>query len=947
MRILHVLDFTHRYPIDLMSVAPQFEAMAVFNLIKQVPLAYDVVSGQSLSADWAATGDLAELLEGIGGCSPYLFTVLRQEQEWISNAIYEESPLIGLLPIDLDSAAPEVVSQVLRTSKRRVAGFLAMGELSGAYPLSQTTQALTDFADVAVQVAFTSALAPYQISGKLPSDTGFFVVAMGKMGAGELNYSSDIDLIVMFDDRNMDYLEASALRQVLVRATRTATKILNDVTEYGYVFRTDLRLRPDPSVTPICVGMSSALDYYESLGRTWERAAFIKARICAGDRVAGAAFLEQIVPFVWRRHLDFAAIEEAHALRLKIRIKTGARGYITVRGHDVKLGRGGIREVEFFTQTQQLISGGRDPELRSAQTLTALDQLVTKDWVPNTTSDQLQASYKVLRHTEHAIQMIRDAQIQSVPQSEEGLARVAGLCSQSVDAFLGKLSVHLNAVHEITEAFFAPTSRVVPDVALEEHHDITHHWPSYAAMRSERATVLFDTLRPEILSRLQLAPNPREALIQFDNFLKGLPAGIQVFSLFAANPKLIDLLTDIAVSAPALAQYLGLNSGVLDAVLSGEFFAPWPDQDVLQVQLSSALMSASDYETGLDVARIWTKEWHFRIGVHVLQEFITPERASQQYAQLAQAVLAVLLEFVHAEFAKKYGYIAKSDTTILAMGSLGAGKLNSVSDLDLILIFDADANSLSDGAKSLACRQYFSRLTQAFITALTAPTAHGTLYEVDMRLRPSGRAGPVATSLTGFEAYQRTEAWVWEHLALTRARAITGSMDFRQKINILLQTILDEKGDFTAVMSGLRDMRMRLAETKLQRGLWDIKRGPGGLQDIELFGQSVALVQNCRDLSTVAQLRSGQNAVCFKAADLDELARSHDWLSDLRLLHRLMCGTDNYDADFGEGGRARLLRITQFDSDSEFDLVVVRKRVECAKIIDCILVEIEGHKYES
>ena len=744
-----------------MSGAPQFELMAVFKLIKKVPLAYDIASGQSLSADWAATGDLAELLEGIGGCSPYLLDVLRREQEWISNAICEEAPLIGLLPKNLYSATPEVVRQVLRTSKRRVAGFLAMAELSGAYTLSHTTRALTDFADVAVQVAFSSALAPYQASGKLPADTGFFVLAMGKMGAGELNYSSDIDLIVMFDDRNMDHLEASELRQVLVRATRTATKILNEITEHGYVFRTDLRLRPDPSVTPICVGMSSALDYYESLGRTWERAAFIKARICAGDRAAGAAFLRQILPFVWRRHLDFAAIEEAHALRLKIRTKTGVHGHIKVRGHDVKLGRGGIREVEFFTQTQQLISGGRDPELRSAQTLVALDQLVAKDWVPTATRDQLQACYKVLRHTEHAIQMIRDAQTQSVPQSEEGLARVAGLRGQCSDVLLGDLSVCLNAVHKITEAFFAPTSREAPGVALEGHYNITQHWPNYAAMRSERATALFDKLRPDILARLQNAPNPREALIQFDNFLKGLPAGIQVFSLFSANPKLLDLLTDIVVSAPALAQYLGRNSGVLDAVLSGEFFAPWPNQDILQAQLSSLLMSASDYECGLDLARIWTKEWHFRIGVHVLQEFITPERASQQYAQLAQAVLAVLFDFVHAEFAKKYGYLVQSDSAILAMGSLGAGKLTSVSDLDLILIFDADPNSLSDGFKSLACRQYFSRLTQAFITALTAPTAHGRLYEVDMRLRPSGRAGPVATSLNGFETYHRTEAWIW------------------------------------------------------------------------------------------------------------------------------------------------------------------------------------------
>ena len=408
-----------------------------------------------------------------------------------------------------------------------------------------------------------------------------FVVAMGKMGAGELNYSSDIDLIVMFDDRNMDHFEASKLRQVLVRATRTATKLLNDITDYGYVFRTDLRLRPDPSSTPICVGMSSALEYYESLGRTWERAAFIKARICAGDRTAGTAFLEKMAPFVWRRHLDFSAIEEAHALRLKIRTKTGARGQINVPGHDVKLGRGGIREIEFFTQTRQLISGGRDPDLRSSQTLEALDQLVTKDWVTRDVGNQLHQSYIVLRHTEHAIQMIRDAQTQSIPQSTEGLARVAGLSGQTSEAFLSHIYSHLKSVHDITEPFFAPANRSAPFVAPEDHHDITQNWPSYAAMRSDRATALFEILRPELLARLQNALNPKEALIHFDSFLRGLPAGIQVFSLFASNPKLVDLLTDIVVSAPALAQYLGRNSGVLDAVLSGDFFAAWPDQRAL------------------------------------------------------------------------------------------------------------------------------------------------------------------------------------------------------------------------------------------------------------------------------------------------------------------------------------------------------------------------------
>jgi glutamate-ammonia-ligase adenylyltransferase len=508
--------------------------MTLIESIQRVPIAVETARGQALAADWGACGALADVLTGIGGCSPYLCDLLRQEKGWLAEAVTLAAPLQNLLPSDVSAD----IGAELRLAKRRVAGFLAMAEVSGAYSLTESTQALTDFADHAVSLAFQAALAPYQASGKLPEETGLFVIAMGKMGAGELNYSSDIDLVVMFDDRDMDHFEAAQRRQILVRATRTATKLLNDITEHGYVFRTDLRLRPDPSVTPICVAMSSALDYYESLGRTWERAAFIKARICAGDRRAGAEFLDQMKPFVWRRYLDFAAIEEAHALRLKIRTKTGARGAINVPGHDVKLGRGGIREIEFFTQTRQLISGGRDAELRSCQTLVALDQLEAKDWITEATKNQLQRSYRILRHTEHAIQMIRDAQTQSIPASDAGIGPVAGLLGLSVPEFLTQTGAHLNGVHAITESFFAPAPAIAPEVARDDHHEITQYWPSYAAMRSERATVLFETLRPEILSRLQKAPDPNEALIHFDNFLRGLPAGIQVFSLFAANPKL-------------------------------------------------------------------------------------------------------------------------------------------------------------------------------------------------------------------------------------------------------------------------------------------------------------------------------------------------------------------------------------------------------------------------
>ena len=917
--------------------------MTLIESIQRSPIAFETARGQALAADWGASGALAEVLTGIGGCSPYLCDLLRQEQDWLAEAVTLAVPLQNVLPADITShIGPE-----LRRAKRRVAGFLAMAEVSGAYSLAQSTEALTEFADQAVALAFEAALAPYQASGKLPEETGLFVIAMGKMGAGELNYSSDIDLVVMFDDREMDHFEAATRRQVLVRVTRAATKLLNDITEHGYVFRTDLRLRPDPSVTPICVAMSSALDYYESLGRTWERAAFIKARVCAGDRKAGAAFLDQMVPFVWRRYLDFAAIEEAHALRLKIRTKTGARGAISVPGHDVKLGRGGIREIEFFTQTRQLISGGRDADLRSCQTVAALDQLAAKDWISEAIRNQLQRSYRVLRHTEHAIQMIRDAQTQSVPTSDEGIGRVAGLLGLSASEFLTQTGAHLNAVHAITESFFAPAPATAPEVALEDHHEITQHWPSYAAMRSERATALFDMLRPEILARLQKAPDPKEALIHFDNFLRGLPAGIQVFSLFAANPKLVELLTDIVVSAPALAQYLGRNSGVLDAVLSGEFFAPWPGTEALAAQLTEKLAVATDYESGLDLARIWTKEWHFRIGVHLLEGLVTPRDAASHYAQLAEAVLTAVFDFVHQNFALKYGHIPDSDCAILAMGSLGAGQLNSQSDLDMILIFDADVNAQSDGAKPLSCRQYFSRLTQALITALTAPTAHGRLYEVDMRLRPSGRAGPVATSLAGFESYQRAEAWTWEHLALTRGRVITGSAVFREAVERLRQQILDEKADWARILTGLRDMRARLAEGKPQSGFWDLKRGSGGLQDIELVAQGMALMQSCREGATAAQLHFAQRGQAPVAADFACLARSHDWLSELRLLHHLICGTDMQSEAFAEGGLARLRRIMKMGPEVDFKQMITEHRGQCAEVIDQILGQSEGQGNES
>ncbi|HSG54782.1 MAG TPA: glutamine-synthetase adenylyltransferase, partial [Paracoccaceae bacterium] len=513
--------------------------------------------------------------------------------------------------------------------------------------------------------------------------------------------------------------------------------------------------------------------------RTWERAAYIKARPSAGDLAAGERFLKTLRPFVWRKHLDFAAIQDAHDMRLRIRAHKGLGGPVVLADHNMKLGRGGIREIEFFTQTRQIIAGGRDPELRVRGTVEGLSVLARKGWVPDEVAETLTRHYRAHREVEHRLQMINDAQTHSLPRNDEGFARLAAFMGVQQAALERDLKARISEVHELTEGFFAGSGIVAaPEVPAAQAEtfdtEVTSRWRSYPALRSARAVEIFQRLRPEILSRLARAAKPDEALLAFDGFLAGLPAGVQLFSLFEANPHLIDLLVDIVGTSPALAQHLSRHSGVFDAVIGGGFFAPWPGIAALAQELSALLDSESDYERKLDAARRWAKEWHFRIGVHHLRGLIEAEAVGPQYADLAEAVLRALWPVVVAQFAAKHGAPPGRGAMVLGMGSLGAARLNATSDLDLIVIYDADGVENSDGRRPLAARPYYARLTQAMVTALTAPMAEGKLYEVDMRLRPSGTQGPVATSLTSFRDYQMNEAWIWEHLALTRARAVAG-----------------------------------------------------------------------------------------------------------------------------------------------------------------------------
>jgi len=895
-----------------------------------------------------ASGPVAELLQGTGGCSPYLQGLMAKEGAWLETALDDPE---AALRTELDGLDWQdgALASTLRQAKRRTALLTGLADLAGVWPLEQVTEALTDLADRACTAALTAAVAQEVRRGKLPGvdaaaleDAGGMVVlAMGKMGAHELNYSSDVDLICLFDETRFDPDTFFDVRQGFVRATRKMCALLGDQTGDGYVFRTDLRLRPDPAVTPVCLAMEAAERYYESLGRTWERAAYIKARPCAGDIAAGDRFLETLTPFVWRKHLDFAAIEDAHAMRLRIREHKGLGGPITLPGHNVKLGRGGIREIEFFTQTRQIIAGGRDPGLRLRGTVPAMRALIDRGWVPEDTGETLIRHYRAHREVEHRVQMIQDAQTHDLPGSDEGFDRLAALMGCEVDALKTDLRDRLEEVHSLTEDFFAPSCGDADAPELPKSEEITARWPRYAALRSGRAVEIFKRLKPEILRRLGQTAKPEEALVAFDGFLEGLPAGVQLFSLFEANPQLIDLLVDIVGTSPDLAKYLSRNAGVFDAVIGGDFFAPWPGVAALTEELSTLLEREEDYERQLDATRRWGKEWYFRIGVHLLRGLMDGAEAGAAYADLAQATLAGLLPVVKAEFAAKHGPAPGRGAVVLGMGSLGAGRLTARSDLDVIVIYDPDGVESSEGRKPLTARVYYARLTQALITAMTAPMAEGRLYEMDMRLRPSGNQGPVATSWDAFRTYQREAAWTWEHLALTRARVVAGPEDLACDVSDFRTDLLSAPRDRDAVLRDVAQMRTRIAAAKGGGGAWDPKVGPGRMQDIELVAQAGALIAPSAPSRTEDGLAAAADTGWLTEAEAAQLAETHALCAAVQTALRLMRDGPMTPEDMGVGGRALLQRLTATDSIATLEDRLVRMTREAARIIDAALPDPE------
>lgn len=847
-------------------------------------------------------------------------------------------------------AAPRLdfseTAAALRGQKQRLALILGYAELSGTMPVMQQTAALSRFACYAVQTALQACLdnaaALGQIAETSAETCGITIIGMGKIGADELNFSSDIDIIVFYDGQKCaGYLQMGEPGTFMVRLTRQLVACLSDQTADGYVFRTDLRLRPDPASTPLAVSLSAAETYYSSIAATWERAAMIKAKPIAGDAAAGAEFTKVILPFVWRRNLDFAALDEIHAIKTQInpqrRFKPAAPGL------NIKTGLGGIREIEFFAQTQQLIWGGRERRLRLCGTLEALDMLVECGRVASVTASALYEAYLFLRGLEHRLQLLHDAQTHVIPTNPEDLAQIAASYGETTAGLLNTLDARRRLVAAAYGALFEdPTAAKQQDsltlyvddsnpLVLKELSELgykdpaaiaacLHKWHNhgYRVLMTPRAQHLLIEITPALLRAAAQTSSPDAAILSFDGFLSKLNAGVQLFALLKANPELLQTLAEVLGEAPQIAERLALQPHLLDNFLITDPLEDFPAAQNLRAELTAALARATSTEDRLRSLTTWHRDWLFRLHMHIFRRTPQSVFASAYLTVLADAAIAAALEIVTADFAAAHGDFPGGRCAILALGKQGSGEMTVNSDLDVVFIYDVpDSHAVSTGAKPLSPAVYYTRLCQRFVSVLSLPNPGSVspLYQVDLRLRPEGNAGQAATSLSALKEYYTTgSAQTWEYQALTRACAVAGDAGLYRELDALCRDFLCRQRDAAALRGDVLSMLERYRTAHPARDIWHVKYIRGGMVDIEFAAQYLQL-KYAADYPAILQKSTRASLLALSLLSLEEspaaaiIADIYPLYMDIQNLTRLTVGSVKINARASAGLKQKLAHV--------------------------------------
>ena len=813
-------------------------------------------------------------LFAVASASPYLAKLMRERGEGLVTLFNEptETRLARIIGEVREAPATDddALRQRLRRLKADAALSLGLAEVAGALSSLEAAALLSNFADAACDRSLRQALCGLSSKGFSPRDSaraeascGIAIIAMGKLGASELNYSSDIDLIAIFDPEAPVFEDGAAAREVAVAAVRRMIAFLNDQTPDGYVFRTDLRLRPDPGVSAAAISLNAAEAYYERHGQNWERAAFIRARAAAGDIELGEEFLKRLRPFIWRRHLDFAAIDDINSILMQIHTAKGS-AEIAFAGHNIKTGRGGIREIEFLIQTRQLILGGKDVRLRGRSALAMIDALSAAGEFSEARAQQLKDAYASLRRVEHALQMIADEQTHSIPQDESGQGRVAALLGEDDSAALkARLVPLLRSVQDISAELFDADTELSTSIGplsftgVEADTDTIAtlealgfktpsavidgirrwHFGELRSTRTERARNLLTRMTPKLIEALAEADDPDEAFRAFDYFLRGLPAGVQIFSLFVHNPAIFDTLIRIITVSPYLGRQLVRRAELVEALTN----LNWPllpdSGPSLRGELTDAIEAADSYEDALNTARRWSAYKRFDVAAQLITGHLSVEQAAGHFSEIAEVSIRGLSATVRKETNVRTRPVEGAMVT-LGLGRLGARRMTALSDVDLMFIYDAHPAPAADTPDPVT---YITRLVRRYVSALAAPTEEGALYDVDMQLRPSGNAGPVAVSLDAFRRYYENDAWTWEFMALVKARVVAGDAALGQVVADEIHQILSRERNVDTLRKDVIDMRARLLSNRKAHSVFDIKTAHGGLTDIDFIAQYLFL----------------------------------------------------------------------------------------------------------
>jgi len=794
------------------------------------------------------TAPLQDALDRARQHAPFLARQMDVFPDLVSLLAQGQADAAWEMAVALDPDAP--VERRLRVRRRAIALVAALADLAGLWDLDKVTRYLSDFADAAIEAALLAAFAERYPDAE---PRGIAFIALGKHGSRELNYSSDIDPILLFDPATIPMRGREEPQDAAQRLARRMIALLSERTGDGYVFRVDLRLRPSPEISPIILPVDAAISYYESAAVGWEQAAFIRARAAAGDLALGSAFLQAIRPFVWRRSLDFGAIRAISDVSRRIRAHY-ASGQRFGPGFDLKRGRGGIREVEFFAQAHQLIQGGRNPALRAPATRDALRALGAAGIIPVEAVARLDAAYVMLRTIEHRLQMVDDRQTHSLPESLPALDNVAHLAGYADGAaLLAALRPHVEATgrqfdalvgeDEADEARLPDDPRALAahlaDIGIEETEPFVQrigHWRegSLRALRSPAAREALEELLPDLMRELARAPAPVTALNKLDQVIAGLPSAVNLLRLLVARPGLAQTLVTILAHAPTLADALGRRPALFEGLIDASALELPPDVPALVAEWR-ARDTSEDFQQRLDHVRRAVGERRFALGVQIVSREVDPLEVGRGYARVAEAAVEVLAQAAIDEFEGTHGRVPGGELAILALGRFGGGLLTHASDLDLVFLFTGDFHAESDGRRPLGGTLYFNRLSQRVINALSVPTAAGALYEVDTRLRPSGNQGPLAVSFGSFARYQAESAWSWEHMALCRARPVFGSAAARADLQRIVDDALMRPRDPAALLRDAVKMRGDIATHKPPAGPLDVKLAPGGLVDLEFL----------------------------------------------------------------------------------------------------------------